>query len=83
MAKIYEKARELSKRYKDKISPCAICGNSDVQFWPDREWWPQRYVWSLNCMTPNCDFVIANNVKEAIEKWNKQQASHMSKNKER
>ena len=74
MAKIYERAVELTAKHQNELSPCAICGNTDIQFWPDKEWWPKwRYVWTINCTTKNCNFVVVHTVKEAIRKWNDQQ----------
>lgn len=77
MAKIYDRADELTERHKHELLPCQICGNTDIRFWPDREMWPFRYNWSINCMTKNCDFVVEHTVKEAIQAWNNLQKRHM------
>lgn len=37
MSKRYEQARVYTEKYKDKLSPCRWCGNTDIRIVTDRE----------------------------------------------
>lgn len=69
--KIIEKAKRYTEMYRGVLHPCKYCGNTDIQIWYDRSViGPTKYSWTVNCMTPNCDFTLDTSIRRAVEKWN-------------
>ena len=74
MAKRFEKARQYTEKYKDKLIPCKYCGNNDIRIVSDRSIFQPRDEWAVVCTTKSCDSTSSyTSVKAAIEAWNKQQ----------
>ena len=74
MAKRFDKAREYTRKYRDSLCPCRHCGNTDVQIWSDIL--SGKYMWSVNCMTENCDYVWDTSLRRAIKKWNEKHGAN-------
>lgn len=71
MIKRFEQAKKYTLKYKELLTPCTVCGNTDVRIVSDRELFaPQRNLWSVCCATRACDCTGSYpRVKEAIEAW--------------
>lgn len=92
MSKRFEQAKAYTEKYKNMLSPCSVCGNTDVRIVSDRESvvvgtdrsvhsvvTKTRNVWFVACATPCCDCARSStSVREVIKNWNNQQsrASH-------
>lgn len=87
MSKRYEQAKAYTEKYRGKLSPCRICGNTDIRIASDRESFVlgndckavsarlvTKTVWFAACSTPHCDCAKSStSVKTAVDNWNKQQ----------
>ncbi len=72
MAKRFNKAREYTKKYKNKLLPCKYCGSNDIHITTERMVFndPKNY-WCVTCSTPFCDCTkFYTSVKQAIKSWN-------------
>lgn len=88
MSKRFEQAKAYTEKYKDKLSPCRFCGNTDIRIASDRESVivgsdrkaygavrvRYRNVWVVVCSTDRCDCTRNfTSVRKAIDHWNEQQ----------
>ena len=87
MSKRYEQAKAYTEKYRGKLSPCRICGNTDIRIASDRESVvvgadrraetarvKYRNVWSVVCSTYCCDCTRNyTSVKAAVDRWNEMQ----------
>ena len=94
MSKRFEQAKAYTKKYKDKLSPCRFCGNTDIRIASDRESVivgtdrkaygtvrvRYRNVWAVVCSTYRCDCTRNfTSVRKAIDHWNERQKQDQNK----
>lgn len=80
MSKRFEKAKEYTEKYKNKLLPCKYCGNKNILIVSDRTIFPPKDGWNVCCSTHNCDITATyTSVKEAIKRWNEKQSSYEEK----
>ena len=93
MSKRFEQAKAYTEKYRDKLSPCRYCGNTDIRIASDRESVVvgvdrkagtarvrYRNVWCVVCSTDHCDCSKEfTSVRKAVEHWNEKQNKGMIK----
>ena len=72
MSKRFELAEKYTQKYKAQLSPCPVCGNTDIRIVSDRGIFPSRNLWGVVCTRKNCECTGAYpKVKEAVAHWKK------------
>lgn len=75
MAKRHEKAKHYTAKYKHMLAPCKYCRNTDICISSDRDMFPPRDVWTVNCKTEKCNCTgTYTSVREAVRRWNEMNA---------
>ena len=76
MSKRFEKAKEYTQKYKSVLLPCKHCNSSDIRITSERMvFGDNKNYWCVSCSTPACDCTgFYTSVKQAVQRWNKQQA---------
>lgn len=70
MAIRFQKARMYTEKFKSQFAPCKFCGNTDIQIWTETETFGGKPYWTVCCMTPNCDAIRIDRIKDAVRRWN-------------
>lgn len=77
MAKRFDKAREYTKKYKNMLLPCKVCGNKEITITSDI--FCGKYYWCVNCSTKGCNYCSDTSITKVIKKWNEEQSGNIAR----
>lgn len=73
MAIRFQKARQYTEKYRGQFVSCKFCGNTDIRIWTETETFGGKPYWTVCCMTPCCDAIRVDKIRDAVRNWNERQ----------